>query len=195
MLLLGAFGCGEGGGASAGPDESGAAMEAERVDSSDAKETCAEGLEPLTIGEAAELPDGGHVTLHDFQPGETYEQLGTEMHAALMDVELCAGTRRLGAPFTNRDAFSLCESLVESGTSANPERVVYWSSPDPIADSPDPALPSVIDDLQAGECARGWVTMRTAEGEPGWEAHLVVYDTSFFTDTESDQVRAGWTID
>lgn len=164
------------------------------VDSAAARAECLEGVEPLSLGTWVDLSQEARVVVHSLEGGLTYEQMGQEMHAAEADVELCAGYLELDAPFTNRSAFSLCSSGVETGAGGDLERYVFWGAPDPMATAREPGLPSTFE-VPSGECQRGWVTLRTLEDEVHPQLHVVIYDTSFYTDTPEDQVRIAWTVE
>lgn len=164
------------------------------VDTTAARTECVEGVEPVSLGTWVDLPHEARVVIHSLESGLTYEQMGQEMHATAADVELCAGYLELGAPFTNRDAFSLCSSGVEPGAGGDLERLVNWGTPDPVTTAREPALPA-SGEVPSGECQRGWVTLRTLNEERHPQHHVVIYDTSFFTDTAANQVRVGWTVE
>ncbi|HVR31002.1 MAG TPA: hypothetical protein VMS86_15885 [Thermoanaerobaculia bacterium] len=172
-----------------------AAAEAMAVDSSAAIASCREGMERASVGEPFELENGVRLTVHGLETGLEREQLGSVHQLAVADLEVCAGSRRLNTPFTNRSAFSLCQSYVARAGDGSLERVVTWSSPDPMPALREPSLPSVMDDVEAGSCRRGWVAFTTWEGEPGWRLHGVGYDTTQFTDHAPDQARIAWTME
>ena len=169
-------------------------QEAAAIDSAAAIEQCFEGYERARLGDAVELPGGARVTVHEIETGHSAEELGNTRWFALADVELCAGSRKLDSPFTNRSAFALCESYVWAAEEGGLERIASSGSPDPMHSLREPALASVVEDIPAGSCERGWVTLRASEGQPGWQPYAVLYNTEEYTDYEDDQVRIAWTL-
>lgn len=190
-------GCGDAGedGGSYGQREI-SAEEAAAIDDAAALERCFEGYERARLGDAVELPGGARVIVHELDTGHTAEELGNVRWFALADIELCAGdSLELDSPFTNRSAFALCESYVWEAEEGGLERIATWGSPDFMHSLREPALASVVEDIAPGACERGWVTVRSAEGEPGWRPYAIVYNTEEYSDYPDDRVRIAWALE